>query len=59
MVLRLNPFSEPFPENFWGDRFQQGIWEGNRAVMPLYGTRAKLWLGPGAKAPGNSKELVL
>ena len=27
--------------------------------MPPYGSRPKPWWGPGGKAPGNSKDLIL
>ena len=40
-----------YPEIFWGDKFQQGIFS---AVMSTYGSR-----GPGGKSPGSSKDLVL
>ena len=50
-------FTVTYPEMFWGDQFQQGVWEG--AVMPPYGSRPKPWWGPGGKAPGNSKDLIL
>ena len=50
-------FTVTYPEMFWGDQFQQGVREG--AVMPPYGSRPKPWWGPGGKAPGNSKDLIL
>ena len=43
----------------WGDRFQQGVWEGRGAVMPLMGRGQNPDGGPGEKAPGSSKNLVL
>ena len=59
----LKRYAVMYPEIFWGDflwRFQQGVWGEWGTVMPPYGwVYAKLWLGPGGKAPGNSKDLVL
>ena len=59
----LKRYAVMYPEIFWGDflwGFQQGVWGEWGTVMPPYGwVYAKLWLGPGGKAPGNSKDLVL
>ena len=43
----------------WGDRFQQGVWEGRGAVMPLMGRGQNPDGRPGEKAPRSLAHLSL
>ena len=54
--------SSDVSREYLGRPISAGVfWGGGRggAVMPPYGSRAKPWWGPGGKATGSPKNLVL
>ena len=43
-------YAVTYPEIFWGDQFQQGLW-GGECKIPPYVTRAKPWWAQAEKLP--------